>query len=83
MKAEHINITVPFDLKMRLDEVVKKEHIKRSTFIQKAVKCYLNLLKEKRMRALLAEGYAEMADEAIKITKEFASIDEEAMKYVD
>jgi len=83
MRAEHINITIPVGLKTRIDEESKKEHIGRSTLIQKAVTFYLDLVKRKKLRALLAEGYAEMAGEAIKITDEFNLLDKEALKYVD
>lgn len=82
MRAEHINITIPVGLKTRIDEESKREHIGRSTLIQKAVGFYLELLKKKRVRDLLAEGYSEMAGESIKIMKEFEDIDKEALKYV-
>ena len=61
----------------------EKEHIARSTLIQRAVGLYLELAKGKRIRKLLAEGYAEMAGEALKVTEEFEKLDGEAMKYVD
>ena len=83
MRAQHINITIPMDLKAKIDEESKREHIGRSTLIQKAVSFYLDLAKRKKLRALLIEGYAEMAGEAIKITNEFEALDNEALKYVD
>jgi len=83
MRAEHINITIPVGLKTRIDEESRRERIGRSTLIQKAVGFYLEIIKRKRLKSLLAEGYLEMAGESLKITKEFEDIDNEAMKYVD
>ncbi len=83
MRTQHINITMPVSLKSRLDEESRLERIARSTLIQKAVSFYLDLVKRRRVRALLAEGYAEMSGEAISLTKEFKKLDDEAMKYVD
>ena len=82
MRAQHINITIPIDLKSRIDVESKREHIGRSTLIQKAVSFYLELIKKKRVRDLLAEGYSEMAGESLKIMKEFEGIDNDALKYV-
>ncbi len=83
MKAMHINITIPVDLKARLDAEAERAHVARSTLIQRAVALYLDLAKGKQMRKLLAEGYAEMAGEALKVTEEFETLDAEAMKHVD
>ena len=83
MRAEHINITIPIDLKTRIDEESRRERIGRSTLIQKAVAFYLELIKRKRLKSLLVEGYAEMAGESLKIMKDFEDIDKEAMKYVN
>ena len=81
MRAEHINITIPISLKARIDEESKRERIGRSTLIQKAVAFYLELIKKRRLKALLIEGYKEMAGESLKITREFEALDDEAMKY--
>ena len=35
------------------------------------------------LHTLLAEGYTEMAGEAIKITREFEKLDDEVAKYLD
>ena len=83
MRAQHINITIPVDLKLKIDSESKRERIGRSTLIQKALNFYLKALKTKRMRALLADGYAEMSGESIAITKEFADLDDEAFRHVD
>ena len=83
MRAQHINITIPSELKMRVDAESKREHIGRSTLIQRAVAFYLDAIKRKKMRALLAEGYSEMAQEARAITKEFKDLDDEALGYAD
>ncbi|MDP2913537.1 MAG: ribbon-helix-helix protein, CopG family [Candidatus Omnitrophota bacterium] len=83
MKAQHVNITIPIGLKERIDEESKREHIGRSTLIQRAVSFYLDLVNRKKLRALLAEGYSEMAGEAIKITNEFEVLDNETLRYAD
>ena len=83
MKMRHINITIPADLKLKLDTQSKRESIGRSTLIQKAVAFYLDLVRRKNMRKLLAEGYAEMSGESIKISEEFEELDNEISKYVD
>jgi len=83
MRAEHINITIPSSLRIRIDEESKRERIGRSTLIQKAVSLYLGLIKKRQLRALLAEGYNEMAGESLKITREFEILDDEAMKQAE
>ena len=67
----HLNITFPEDLKDELDQEAKREHTKRSTLIQKAVKMYLSLKKKKEMEDLLREGYQKMAKEDLAMVKEF------------
>ena len=82
MRAEHINITIPQDLRLKIDAESRRERIGRSTLIQKAVRFYLDIIKRKELRALLAEGYAEMSGEALRITEEFKELDDEASKHV-
>ena len=57
MKAEHINITIPPQLRQAVDQQTKREKTKRSALIQKAVRVYLGLAKSRELRALLQEGY--------------------------
>ena len=83
MRAEHINITIPIGLKARIDEESKRENIGRSTLIQKAVAFYLELIKRKRLKNILAEGYAEMSGESLKIMEEFEDLDKESLKHVN
>ena len=80
---EHLSITFPESLRMALDREAKKEHMKRSTLIQKAVKVYLELKKRRQMGELLKQGYQEMAADSLEILKDFAFADEDALKYVD
>ncbi|MFA4982494.1 MAG: hypothetical protein WC592_08535 [Candidatus Omnitrophota bacterium] len=81
MRAEHINITIPAGLKLKIDEESKRERIGRSTLIQKAVSLYLELLKKRRLRSLLAEGYKEMAGESLALAHDFELLDDEAVKH--
>jgi metal-responsive CopG/Arc/MetJ family transcriptional regulator len=83
MKVEHINITVPPDLREAVDHQAHREHTKRSTLIQKAVRVYLGLSRQKTLRALLEEGYAELSSEAKRLEREFARLDAESLKYAD
>ena len=46
---EYLSITFPEELKKALDQEAKREHTKRSTLIQKAVKVYLELKRRKHM----------------------------------
>ena len=83
MKVEHINITISPDLREAVDHQAKREHTKRSTLIQKAVKVYLGLSRKQALQALLKEGYAELAAESKQLEHEFARLDAESLKYAD
>ena len=80
---EHLSITFPEALRVELDQEAKKEHTKRSTLIQKAVRIYLELIKRRETTDLLKRGYQEMADESLQIMKEFEVVDRDTWKYVD
>lgn len=80
---EHLSITFPENLRKALDREAKREHTKRSTLIQKAVKIYLRLKRRNALVHLLKEGYQEMAPEADKIARDFQRLDDESLKYVD
>jgi len=79
----HLNITFPEDLKRKLDDEIKREKTKRSTFIQRAVRFYLGVKNKKEKNALLKEGYLAMADESLLIMDEFKHADAETLKYID
>ena len=80
---EYLSITFPKDLKTALDQEAKREHIKRSTLIQKAVKVYLQLKKQEAVKNLLREGYQEMYGISKQMTDDFAGLDKDSLKYVD
>ena len=80
---EYLSITFPSDLKAALDQEAKRENIKRSTLIQKAVRVYLQLKKQETVKNLLSEGYQEMYGVSKKITDDFANLDKDSLKYVD
>lgn len=80
---EHLSITFPEDLKEALDSEAEREHLKRSTLIQKAVKVYLALKRQRAVTDLLREGYQEMADELRKVTGDFKHADRQSLKYLD
>ena len=83
MRAEHINITIPPDLKEAVDRQAKLERTKRSSLIQKAVRVYLGLSGRKAFRTLLEEEYRELAEESRILAKEFEALDRESLKYID
>ncbi len=83
MKAEHINITIPPQLREAVDQQAKREKTKRSSLIQKAVRVYLGLAKNRQLRALLQEGYQELNEEARRLEREFAKLDAESLKYAN
>ena len=67
----HLSITFPEGLKKVLDQEAKREHTKRSTLIQKAVRVYLDLKKRRELHTLMVEGYKAMAKEDQKINQEW------------
>ena len=83
MKVEHINITIPPDLREAVDRQAQREHTKRSSLIQKAVRVYLGLSRRKAFRTLLEEEYRELDEEAKRLEKEFEVLDRESLKYID
>ncbi len=80
---EYLSITFPADLKRALDKEARKEHIKRSTLIQKAVRVYLELKKQQGVKSLLCEGYQEMYGTSRQVMKDFEGLDKDALKHVD
>jgi metal-responsive CopG/Arc/MetJ family transcriptional regulator len=83
MRAEHINMTIPPDLREAVDHQARWEHTRRRTLIQKAVRVYLGLSRKQALRALLEQGYTELASEARQLEREFARLDAESLKDVD
>lgn len=67
----HLSITFPEDLKIALDKEAKREHTKRSTLIQTAVRVYLGLKKRKELSALMKEGYIAAAASDRQLSKEW------------
>ena len=83
MKTEHINITIPPELREAVDQEARHQRTKRSTLIQKAVRVYLGLSRRQALRALLEEGYLELSGEARRLEREFKRLDAESLKYAD
>ena len=80
---EHLSITFPHDLRVELDQEARREHTKRSTLIQKAVRFYLDIKERRALNKLMKEGYLEMAAESREITEAFKHADADMLKYVD
>lgn len=69
----HLSITFPEDLKIALDQEARREHTKRSTLIQTAVKFYLGIKKRKELSEAMKEGYLAMSKTDKEINKEWES----------
>ena len=67
MEMEKININLPNDYLIKLDEFIKEEKTNRSQFIREATEHYMQDIKEQRA---LEKRRAEIT-EAIKIQDEF------------
>ena len=80
---EYLSITFPKDLKAALDREAKREYIKRSIPIQKAVRVYLQLKKQQEVKNSLCEGYQEMYGVSKQIQDDFSGLDKDSLKYVD
>ena len=80
---EYLSITFPSDLKEALDREAKREHLKRSTLIQKAVRVYLHLKKKESTKNLIREGYQAIYQVSKQITDDFEGLDKDSLKYVD
>lgn len=80
---EHLSITFPQDLRQALDHEADKEHTKRSTLIQKAVRIYLKLKRQSEIDHLLREGYQEMAATSGELMRDFRAADDEAARHAD
>lgn len=83
MPVEHLNITLPVQLKKALDGEARREHMKRSSLIRKAVTLYLRVAEKTSLRELLKEGYTETASEAKGVTRAFRTLDRESLRHVD
>jgi metal-responsive CopG/Arc/MetJ family transcriptional regulator len=68
-----LNITLPFSVAEELKQMAVSR--KRSQFIADAIKFRIMHLKEKKLEALLSEGYQAEKKEGLKLTKEFEAVD--------
>lgn len=69
----HLSITFPEDLKIALDQEARREHTKRSTLIQTAVKFYLSIKKRGKLSEAMKQGYLAMSKADKQINKEWES----------
>jgi metal-responsive CopG/Arc/MetJ family transcriptional regulator len=68
-----LNITLPFSIAEELNQITGSR--KKSQFVAEAIKLRIMQLKDKKLEALLGEGYQAEKEEGLKITKEFEAID--------
>ena len=67
----HLSITFPEDLKIALDQEVRREHTKRSTLIRTAVKFYLGIKKRRELGEAMKQGYLAMSKMDKEMNKEW------------
>jgi len=72
-KMIRLNITLPSSITEELNQFSAPR--KRSQFIAEAIKLRIGQLKEKKLEALLAEGYKATKNEGLEITQEFEAVD--------
>ena len=75
----YLSITFPEALKRDLDREAKREGTKRSTLIQKSVRLYLELKRQKQTAKLLKEGYRAMSADSRRLSAEFVLFENEAL----
>ncbi len=68
-----LNITLPLSITQELNKFSGPR--KRSQFIAEAIKLRIRQLKEKKMEALLVEGYQATKKEGLEMVREFEAID--------
>lgn len=68
-----LNITLPFSIAEELNQITEPR--KRSQFVAEAVRLRIKQLKEKKLEALLCEGYQAEKEEGVKMTNEFEAAD--------
>ena len=68
-----LNITLPLSIAEELNQITVSR--KRSQFVAEAIRLRIMQLKDKKLEALLGEGYQAEKEEGLKITKEFEAID--------
>ena len=71
-----LNITLPFSIAEELNQITASR--KRSQFVAEAIRLRIMQLKDKKLEALLGEGYKAEKEEGLKITKEFEAVDFES-----
>ena len=51
--SETINVSLPESMKRKLDQLIKKEHLKRSDVVREALRQYLARQEFRRLRGLM------------------------------
>jgi len=78
--VKRINITIPLDLKEKLDSCLEDLSMTRSKFFAIAAYQYYKELTKKRIRQALEEGYAQMCSESEEIASEAFNIQREVIE---
>ena len=73
MGIARLNITLPEELVMELDQIVGPR--RKSRFIASTIRDRLNELRAERLREKLAEGYRARNQESSDLAKEFEAVD--------
>lgn len=69
MPTVRVNYTIPKDLNVKLNRLVKSRE--RSSFVTKAIDEKLRLLEKEELKKRLAEGYKARAEEDKEINQEW------------
>ena len=73
MEMVRLNITLPEDLAIQLDELVGPR--KKSRFIAEALRQRIKKIQEEKMQRLLEEGYRARREEGLSVAEAFQSAD--------
>ena len=73
MSMARLNITLPEELVVELDQIVGPR--RKSRFIASTIRDRLNELRAERLREKLAEGYRTRNQESSDLAKEFEAVD--------
>lgn len=75
--AVHVDVRLHRAIKLN----VASTHCTISGLVNEALRLYLGLPRERVLRALLEEGYAELSDEAKRLEREFEALDRDSLTH--
>ncbi|MBQ2940658.1 MAG: ribbon-helix-helix protein, CopG family [Clostridia bacterium] len=79
MKNKKILIALPYSLLSEIDSAAENEKLSRSEFIRTALKKELKVLRDKKIKEELKQGYIAMGDINLSLAEEGISADNEQL----